>query len=850
MPESQLPTYRSAVRQETGTDFVNAPVPTYKANAAFDDVTANANQAAIKAATEGFSSIVDTVSKVALVEAKENASRVGRELAQQNFAEIEKIQVANQSNIVARDAIMTPTDYEALVKSRPNGDYSDEENSRIFQYSMLSDTIAQNDNRIKGFLEKKSQFNITEQTRADDLNEMFIQKVDIDTKATLEELYAANKRNPEVFKQKAQKLYSALDTIPEQFRESVRYNLDNSVNNVYQKAKTNAEKFQAEEISATRGKTIELKTNDITQNAFTGANVTNDIKYVADLLQKEVEAESITAVQRQNALDNLTTEVAVQKVNGGFDRVLTNRSYGPQQKINNMRRYAEDFKASMPKFTKDENGNPVPGNESAYMDQTLKDKLYDQMIRQIDSFESDLKSHNKVQGEGDSQFLTRVMSDLKAGRTVGPTDLSRARQISISNGKQNQFNMAYTTYGNVTTFRSKSPDAQGAYIARVEERIKQKEANGESTMDDYDELDTIKKMYDSTISEMKADPMGFSQKNMEGFNNGQYKPKNIDSFGTLIEYDEKGGKHFNKYIDATIGEIRDRVNHREYIEASVGNFEPFSKKEEQVLHNKYNMMSPGEKDKLIYGLQNTIGEVGTSELLKTWFKSKPAASTFAARLLATGNEFDKQVANEINQGLEYKASEKNKMPIPEQNRLKNRILQRLQVSGRGVDKASLNAIANAVEGHWYYGNSGAEESDNSSVDDSIAAVIGDEIEYNGQPIWAPARDIGEGAVENWIQQISRNDVYLLDNYSGTPKNFSMRQFKAGLKNEDFTLVSAGNGAYMLKDKQNRYVKNNNGGNYVIHYFFNNKKTGKRQPWFKTAHHAPAAPVVKPMPKGK
>ena len=213
----------------------NLSLPTYQSNVAspqvgfqlaspVGDLTSPAvGQAAqlygqaAQSASKAVNSITDLVVGIAEVEAKELSTKNGQIKAQEGFAEIQKLEEYKAAKIYELERV--PLESE--------------------DYKLKAAEINELDNQIKGYLEKGSAYNVAENVRAKQLNDMYLDNVMMDARSTIVEVYNAFQNDPLAFEAQASTMLDYLGSVPEQFREAVKYNIKTHIKNVKEKVTEN-----------------------------------------------------------------------------------------------------------------------------------------------------------------------------------------------------------------------------------------------------------------------------------------------------------------------------------------------------------------------------------------------------------------------------------------------------------------------------------------------------------------------------------------------------------------------------------------------------------------------------------
>ena len=237
---------------------------------------------AAQSASKAVNSITDLVIEKAEVEAKELSIKNGEIKAQEGFAEIQKLEDYKAAKIYELERV--PLESE--------------------DYKLKAAEINELDNQIKGYLEQGSAYNVAENVRATQLNEMYLDNVMIDAKSTIAEVYNAFQNDPLAFEAQASTMLDYLGSVPEQFREAVKYNIKTQIKNVKEKVTENQINKLKDETTARRNAKIELWTNEISQLSRDLKPVTEQVTAYKETLKQQVIDGEITAVQEQRAISS------------------------------------------------------------------------------------------------------------------------------------------------------------------------------------------------------------------------------------------------------------------------------------------------------------------------------------------------------------------------------------------------------------------------------------------------------------------------------------------------------------------------------------------------------------------
>lgn len=756
--------YRKTVSKAPARQYIESTKEAPRTVGKFDNLAAQFNQRKLNS-IEG---INQHLQSIVMLEAEDNAKKAGAEKAQKDFAEIQKLEDFKSGLIETAGNVEEST---AMIDTTAESEY-------------YQSQITATDEKIGSYLDKGSQFNISERVRAENLNKMYLDKINIDATATINDVFLANKENPQAFEKEANKLLDNLQGVPEQFRETVKYNIKNSIGNVKRKATANLKIKQDDEITANRNNTLNLLNNNITQAAFDGGETAQDLIKMQSVINDQIVDGNITQVQGSSYMTKMKTEINSQKAYGGYNDIITSRRTDAQ-KIKDGYQYAEDFLEAK---------NPMSqGEETA---------IYNKLKSRAKSFEIAIKAGNAGQIKVDSAFLTKVVKRLTAGQPVGQTDIDRATTISVKQDKQQELNFALTAIESVNQFQTLTPTSQMEMIESIEDAIEIKDIQGESTLDMYQQLDILKKKFADNTKKIKEDPIGYVIANPLDFGSGTYAPVKLDKFDASIKVDENGKPMLGKYIDDITNELGTRYRNKDNFKEFTGNYKTLSPDETNLLNRRYNSM--GRQDKSVF-LKSLIKQVDFGEANKVFgemWKKNASSSLIAASFYAKGGADNIDVSDNILRGQEIAKEKLISMDTDTKAEFNEAIMSKLNAAGFAIAPDNLKIMANTVSDLWFGTTSDPDHlEDDDILQTAFDKVTNGVVEYNGRKVFAPAYGKDEDDIEEWIETISTDENTFLEDNNKLPNGYEdWAAFKADLADGRFYLESTGTGAYRLKTK--------------------------------------------------
>ena len=795
----------------------NLSLPTYQSNVAspqvgfqlaspVGDLTSPAvGQAAqlygqaAQSASKAVNSITDLVIGIAEVEAKELSTKNGQIKAQEGFAEIQKLEEYKAAKIYELERVpLESEDYKLKVAE-----------------------INELDNQIKGYLEKGSAYNVAENVRATQLNEMYLDNVMIDAKSTIAEVYNAFQNDPLAFEAQASTILDYLGSVPEQFREAVKYNIKTQINTIKEKVTENQINKLKDETTARRNAKIELWTNEISQLSRDLKPVTEQVTAFKETLKQQVIDGNMTAVQEQNAISSLEKDIVVNNTLGYMDKILKGNQSMPQ-KIASITSYANNWVDQMqPKLSEDE-----------------KQTVYSNMMTKVKSLESAYEKEYETATKVQREFVKDVVKRVQNGLPVDASDLKRAKQFSIDAGLSTEFNIAMQAKDASDTFQSLNPNAQQAMLAKIEVEVEKKAEAGESTLQDRVRLEMLQKQYKNNVSKIEKDPIGYLQSNPLVVQGQTYQPQSIDNFDNTILKDEDGNIHFNDYISGVTEELGSRYGQKRNIEGYVGGFKILSDGEANKLNRRYNAMSSEDKSKFLKELTSKVGLTEAKNIMKEMWTDKADSSIVAGQIYSSGNKKDITLADDILRGSELRRKGDVKVDTDAAERIKNKINQKLMFAIKSnVNPEQISILKQSIEDAYLGRATNMEDFDPALVDEIFDDLTFGVSKYNGSTIFNPAPGKDDDDIENWISTIIQPGNKFLEQQSGVPDGYrDIEHFKQDFgKNVDswtgtpkFRLESVGRGKYLIKSIDGKYILKDKKP-YVLDWYVPNPVNPKGAP---------------------
>ena len=792
-----LPTYQSNVGSPQVGFQLASPVGDLTSSAVGQ--AAQLYGQAAQSASKAVNSITDLVIGIAEVEAKELSTKNGQIKAQEGFAEIQKLEEYKAAKIYELERV--PLESE--------------------DYKLKAAEINELDNQIKGYLEKGSAYNVAENVRATQLNEMYLDNVMIDAKSTIAEVYNAFQNDPLAFEAQASTMLDYLGSVPEQFREAVKYNIKTHIKNVKEKVTENQINKLKDETTARRNAKIELWTNEISQLSRDLKPVTEQVTAFKETLKQQVLDGNITAVQEQSAISSLEKDIVVNNTLGYMDKIIKSNQSMPQ-KIASITSYANNWVEQMqPKLSEDE-----------------KQTIYSNMMTKVKSLESAYEKEYETATKVQKEFVKDVVKRVQNGLPVDAADLKRAKQFSIDAGLSSEFNIVMQAKDASDTFQSLNPNAQQAMLAKIEVEVEKKAEAGESTLQDRVRLEMLQKQYKNNVSKIEKDPIGYLQSNPLVVQGQTYQPQSIDNFDNTILKDEDGNIHFNDYISGVTEELGSRYGQKRNIEGYVGSFKILSDGEANKLNRRYQAMSSEDKSKFLKDLTSKVGLTEAKNIMKEMWTDKADSSIVAGQIYSSGNKKDITLADDILRGSELRRKGDVKVDTDAAERIKNKINQKLMFAIKSnVNPEQISILKQSIEDAYLGRATNMEDFDPALVDEIFDDLTFGVSKYNGSTIFNPAPGKDDDDIENWISTITQPGNKFLEHQNGVPDGYKdMEHFKKDLgKNVDswtgtpkFRLESVGRGKYLIKSIDGKYILKDKKP-YVLDWYVPNPVNPKGAP---------------------
>jgi len=783
----------SAVTGETKYDGLAAGFQ--KQQAAFEAQEGKAIQA-------GMNKIGNTITQIAGEELKDNAIQTGKENAQLDFAEIQKLKKTRDEAVQGMYHI---------------------EDKESTEFALLKDQTFKIDTRMKQLLEKGSRFNVSERVRSDELNEIYVSQVSLDSKATINTLANTFRNNPENFEKEANKLLAQADAVPQQFRETIKAKITTDIANNKSRITENVKKKHLETLGATRNQSLTVLTNEVTQLARDGKATVGTIDEINSIMMKQLNDEIITPDQYNKTMNYINKNVVKQKVMGRADSI-SESTLTDTQKVKALLKNASEFNdASQPLINQDE-----------------KSIIYNDLVRRAGLYETKVKTQIASQNKIDAKKLGKIVARAKSGGSLGKTDIAEAKSIALKLGRTDELNGALVILDNVNRFQASTPGSQKNYLTMYAQAIEVADANGQSTMEMRAVYDILEKQGLKNAEDIKNDPIGYTMENPQKFGGTSYQPKSLDQANQLIETDEKGNVSYAKYSSAVADELSSRFDNKDNFLQHVGNFAVLSPTEVSNLNRKYTEMSVADKGLFLKSLNGAIGASQSNEVFSQMWADKPDSSSIAGMFYNKGSK-GATVADDILLGQSLRLQGEVKLDATQKTELKDTIYAKMAASTYLIDPKHLNMYSQAISDHYLGNNIQANTLDTGSIQDSFEEITNGVIEYNDKPLLAPERGKDDGDIKDWMKYMGSNNMALETQYGDTPPEgySSWRSFKEDMSNVEgdvwgmgaFDVKTIGESKYvMMKDGG---VVKHNGQPMVFDWFKENKldDRGNKIPWY-------------------
>lgn len=738
---------------------------------------------------QNLSNITQPVLEVLDVEMRDNAKRRGLEQAQNDLAEIDKLKQGQEIKKAEIDRVT------AEYSSYQLGEF-DSPDTMMAKYkddvAFLESGLEEDTMKLQSLLKKDSAFSISENVRAESLNQLYMQKVELDTNNTINQLYLANKNDPEAFEEQAKKLLEGLTAVPDKFRTTVEFNITQKIKDTKYKAKENLKNKQLDEITAVRTEMYNYSSNVTSQKAYDGTDTTLETKKIFDILDAQVKDGSLTATEAQNRLINLRSNIETNKVIGTGDRILNNKSLSPKKRFENILEYADKFMA-------DTNAN---------LDNNSKLRIHASLVQKANNLNATIKSNGAAQEKDDKLFLKNLMQRLETGKIeVSSKDIQRAEAIAIKNGDGENFKTSLTTYTSINDMNMLNVSGQQQYVNSLKQHVEIMDAQGKSTFGAQSVIETLDKQLASNMEMITKDVNGYVEKHPMLANGEYFQTTNLGKFQPAQT--EDGGLSYAPYNKGVLGEFKRRYDNKYSYQAHLGKYESISDNEAHTLQQNYNAMNPQEKFQFLGGLGQAVGFQESNNIFKKMFKDNPSTNILAASIFSYGTNADKNTATFMIKGGERRASKEfTKLPTTE-----HKLLETATTSNLLNLSPNVPLHKEAVLDYYYGKTTNVENFDSSLMEEAITNVLGVRGDYNNQDIFEPS----DGYLNNFMEQITvpNADFFESQGYE-LPDNFeSFEQLKYELNRvEDTNFFTADDKKYSLEFKGKGKYAVKSGNNYI------------------------------------
>lgn len=791
----KTPTYRDAI-QEAQIRTQATPSYTIKNNAAYDSATLAAKSQAEgykvqTAQTKGQSTkiIASTLNNIAETELQDNAQRRGREQAQEGIAEIGKL----EESIKYKEEQLSAYDNSFDDASTTSKD-------------LISATLEADKTRVQDLLTKDSAFNVTSNVRANNLNKLYLDKVDLDTTNTINGIFTANQYNPEEFEKQALTLADALDSVPDQFRESVRTNILQKIKKVKTQAQDNLYKKQMDEITSVRNDVIMYQENEATQNAYAGVDTSENLMKIFDALDSQVKDGNITKTAASNKFNKLIQDVDVGKALGGANRILENKSISPAKRPDKLREYANVFKSQT----------------QANMDNNTKLITYNKMMMKANAMEASLKAAGSAQKKSDDLYLKNVVKRLSLTSDridVSNNDIKKAQNIAEREGKGAEFQAALATYDTLNQMNQLNLEGQIDFGRQLEFVIDKADISGDSTFALESLSAIVKSNFAKNQKAVQTDINGYLAKNPTLFDGEMFITTPIVGMTSSITKTEDG-HDFSAYNKGVTDEMKTRYDNRHNYIGNFGTYETVSTVEAQELNKNFNQMSVDSKFQFIANMDISLGSQEAQKVYKAMWKDNPSTTLVASDIYSYKEKDSKRTANNILKGNERRKDKLfSGLETSEMKIMDSSITSSLLSTVGHLDSNSISLYKESIKDYYYGDVNNFEELDTNALEHAVTAVVGTQSEYNGKNVYAPTPNF---EMEEFVEDIMDYDsTFFEDNGYKLPDNFgSWEEFKLygnsineknffGADTKNVSLESAGKGKYLLRNSAGRLFMNGN-----------------------------------------
>ena len=820
MASAQLPTY-------TAAKPVSADFKTPKQMEGFTGAGYAKAAEIYGSAMKSMSTAAGVIGEIAEIEANDNAKRRGQIKAQEDFAIIQQLEDYKTESLMKYNEYKESLgDFEA-IKNEYQQNPNDETIQAIMNKARLfEDDIAKVDNRIKGYLEPGSAFRVAEKTRAAQLTEMYLDNVMIDAKGTLVELSKSFENDPIAFESQANQLLDQLDSVPPEYRESIKYNIKNEIKIFKDRAADNLLEQQKQQTFARRNQKIQLLETEISQLARDGREITEKYNTVRNTLEEQVIDGLITPNDMYNKLAVLEKDIETQKVVGVSDKILKGTGTIPQ-KVKQIKAFAEEFNNKI---------NP-------HLHEDEKQVIYNRMLNTADKLETQYEAERKKQFEVQTEYVKDIIKRVNSGGKVDMADLKYAQNVVTQYGDPTlarTFYSAMQVKETLDDFQAMPPAAQQMRLDKLNQRIEEKAARGESTLQDRMNYDVLAGQYEKNMKNVEKDPISYLSENPLVIQGSEYKPTKITTFDSSIKKDEKGNLLYNQYIQDVTSELGSRFGKNKEITAYVGDFKILADGEANVLNRRYQHMDKDSQAKFLNELTKQVGYEKAQGIINDMWKDKADSSLMAAQLYASNNKNEKTLADDMMRGRDIRLSGASKMDSDARNALKDIVNSKLMLAGSGIKPSNLTIIQQSIEDAYLGRAVQGEGFDPSLVDEIFEDVTYGTTTFNGKIVFNPEKGKDVDDLVDWIEKISGEGNTFLSETAGLPDGYkSMEEFKQDLapkgllfKSSKFQLESVGKGAYAIRTKTGNYLKKD-GKPYIINWYLPNPvdPKGAKIPWY-------------------
>lgn len=808
---AKLPTYTGKTKSPNIGNFsVATGAP--KMTPSTLGVTNRAGQQAI----QSISNIAGVFGDIAKNELEHLAKERGAVKAQQDFAELKKLQDYKQKVEDRYRSFNQENNYEEALRIYEENPDNEQAKDVVIRSRILENDIKETDEQMEDMLSPDNQFQISEKVRSTQLNEMFQQQIMVDAKSTIMEIYKETPNDPELVEQRAKKMLDYMGNVPEEYRETIKYNIEQEIKRYKGQATQNLIKQQKEAVAGGRNQAITLTYNDVTQKARDLQPVTEEINQVRKLLREQVKDGVMTEEQMMKTLQGIQTETTVQKAYGEADKIMDS-DMTPQQKVSAIEAFADDFL---------ETTQPL-------MDQSEKEQIYMNIMNRSESVRSQFEASISAQEGTNKDYVKDVIKRLGDGKDVGQKDVVKAKEIAQTAGLMPEFTKAMNVKNAYDQFQAINPVGQKRYLDNMMKTIEKREANGQSTLQLRQVYDFIKGTYKNNKKKIDDNPMGYMMDNPMTINGQKYRPTQVKDFDSEIKRDEEGNPIYSRYNKRVAKEMGERWNKRREVKNYVGKFKMLSEGEAALLNRRYSNMNKSQKSDFLLNITESIGLQQSSKLFSKMWKDKADSSIMAAQVMARGGEVNKTLADDILQGQKLRLEGEIKLDTDSRAELDEIINQQVMFASKRIKPQNLTIIKQTIKDAYLGRAQSAEDIDPDLVKEVFERTTGGTVNYRDTEIFAPEPGKDSGDVEEWIETISKPDNDFIDEYYQIPDGYDTHDdFKEDLENGELKLESVGYGKYAITSQTGFPVKVN-GEPFVLDWYVDNPidMNDSRLPWY-------------------